>query len=254
MCPSTLETCFKMGKATLTFHGNLLDFIHRNVNNPEVEITFSHKTAVKHTIESLGVPHPEIGRIECRGQTINLSYAIQDGDDIHVYPPSPGNHLFETENPRFVLDNHLGKLTDYLRLLGFDAIYAKDWSDQEIAQYAHDQKRILLTRDRGLLKRKIVTVGHCVRADNPVEQLSEIVSLFDLESFITPFQRCPRCNGALDPVEKDQIIDQLLPLTRKYYDEFTRCLSCGQIYWKGSHFDHMQSLLEPYIGNNKYEP
>lgn len=240
-----------MGRILLTFHGDLVDFLRKNLNSPSFEIDFAYKIAVKHTIESLGVPHPEIGRIECNRRPIDLSYAIQDGDDIHVFPHSPGDHRFENTPPKFVLDNHLGKLTDYLRLLGFDAVYAQDWPDHAIAQCACEENRILLTRDRGLLKRKIVSVGRCVRSDDPLDQLSEVVACFGLEPFITPFQRCPRCNGKLAAVDKQEIIGQLLPLTRKYYDEFTRCTVCGQIYWKGSHYEHMQKLLAPYTTNSQ---
>lgn len=238
-----------MGKIKLTIHGDLVDFLQKDIHSPSFEIDFSHKIAIKHTIESLGVPHPEIGRIESNQHVVEMSYAIQDGDDIHVYPYSPGDHRFETAPPAFVLDNHLGKLTDYLRLLGFDAVYAQDWPDDAIAQCAFEQNRILLTRDRGLLKRKIISVGRCVRADDPADQLAEVVEHFSLEPFITPFQRCPRCNGKLTPVAKQEIIDRLLPLTRKYYDEFTQCTTCGQIYWKGSHYVHMQELLAPYTKN-----
>jgi len=240
-----------MGKIQLTFHGDLVDFLPKDVNSSSFDIEFSNKIAVKHIIESLGVPHPEIGSITAGGRQVELSYPVQDGDEIHVFPHSPGSYPFDYDPPKFVLDNHLGKLTDYLRLLGFDAVYAQDWPDEVIAECASKQNRILLTRDRGLLKRRIVGFGRCVRADNPIEQLSEIVDHFELEPFITPFQRCPRCNGKLVPVSKDEIIDQLLPLTRKYYDEFTRCADCGQIYWKGSHYEHMQKLLAPYTKNSQ---
>ncbi|MRR29973.1 hypothetical protein EG834_06580, partial [bacterium] len=167
-----------------------------------------------------------------------------------VYPREASELPYEFGAPRFVLDNNLGKLADYLRLLGFDVIYTRDWSDEEIAAFAHDHQRILLTRDRGLLKRKIVVDGYCVRADEPSAQLSEIAAQFRLNDYVTPFQRCPRCNGKLISVPKDQIIDQLLPLTRLYYDEFTQCQSCGKVYWKGSHFEHMLDLFRPYLSSH----
>ena len=237
-----------MGTIKLTFHDDLVDFLAKDSSGSTITYAFCQKIAVKHIIEALGVPHPEIGRIECDHREVPLGYAVQDGDDIHIYPVTPGDYPYNGNQPRYILDNHLGKLADYLRLLGFDAVYARDWPDHEIARAAQEQKRILLTRDRGLLKRKIVTIGHCVRADDPIDQLAEVVALYNLKPLIKPFQRCPRCNGNLIPVEKEQIIDQLLPLTRKYYFEFTRCDSCGQIYWKGSHYDHMRKLLAAYIG------
>lgn len=211
--------------------------------------TFSQKIALKHVIEVLGVPHPEVGQILLDGKTVSLDDAVQNGKTVHLHPYEPSADQFGPSGPSFILDNHLGKLADYLRLLGFDVIYARDWSDDQIADYAHKSERILLTRDRGLLKRKIVSQGYCVRADDPGEQLAEVVGLYRLDNYVTPFQRCPRCNGKLVPVPKDQIIDQLLPLTRKYYNEFTQCQDCGKIYWKGSHFEHMQDLFKPYLGN-----
>ncbi len=242
-----------MAQINLVFHGRLNDFLRNHQAGDPLTYTFTQKTALKHVIEVLGVPHPEVGRIELDGHFVGLDYAIQDRDRIQIYPREASELQYEPGGPRFVLDNHLGKLSDYLRLLGFDVIYARDWSDEEIAAYAHDHQRILLTRDRGLLKRKIVTDGYCVRADEPAEQLSEIAAQFGLNNYVTPFQRCPRCNGKLVPVPKDQIIDQLLPLTRKYYDEFTQCQSCGKIYWKGSHFEHMLDLFKPYLGNHLTE-
>jgi uncharacterized protein with PIN domain len=239
-----------MGQITLVFHGRLQDFLHGHPDAGMVVFTFTQKTALKHAVEVLGVPHPEIGLIELDHQTITLEYAVQDGNTIHIHPFEPVADQYGETGPWFVLDNHLGKLADYLRLLGFDVIYARDWPDEQIADYAHEQQRILLTRDRGLLKRKIVSHGYCVRADDPGDQLAEVVALYHLDQYVTPFQRCPLCNGKLIQVAKDQIVDQLLPLTRKYYDEFTQCQNCGKIYWKGSHFEHMRDLFKPYLGNH----
>lgn len=239
-----------MGQITLVFHGRLNDFLQDRKNEDTVVFDFAQKTALKHVVEVLGVPHPEVGHIELNGKVGNLESAVQDGNIFDIYPYQPAVDQYGESGPMFVLDNHLGKLAGYMRLLGFDVIYVRDWSDEQIADYARGQQRIVLTRDRGLLKRKIVNQGYCVRADNPGEQLAEVVALYHLNQYVIPFQRCPLCNGKLEGVSKDQIIDQLLPLTRKYYDEFTRCQDCGKIYWKGSHFAHMQNLFKPYLGSH----
>lgn len=232
---------------SLTFHGDLVDFIKKDLREGRISVPFNKGTTVKHAIEALGIPHPEVDRIECDGHRVPFNYAIQSGDEIHVYPFTTGSLIIDLAQIRFVLDNHLGKLTDYLRLLGFDAVYAQDWPDSRIAQYAADQKRILLTRDRGLLKRKIVSLGRCIRADDPINQLQEVIDFYGLKPVVSPFRRCPRCNGSLRSVPKEQIADQLLPLTNKYYDEFTRCVECGQIYWKGSHYENMLKILAPFL-------
>jgi len=236
-----------MAQITLFFYGRIRDFLPDKYGLGPISYSFTQKTALKHVIEVFGVPHPEVGKILIEGQDIDIREAVHDGDTIHIYPRLPGEYGADSIVPTFFLDNHLGKLTDYLRLLGFDAAYARDLPDEQIASIASDQGRILLTRDRGLLKRKIVNKGYCVHADEPLDQLAEVVAQFDLQNHVTPFQRCPRCNGVLIHVNKDEILDQLLPLTRQYYNEFTRCSSCGQIYWKGSHYEHMQSLLKVYL-------
>lgn len=242
-----------MGQITLTIHGKLNDFLpNRSIEN-SVQVPFNQKTALKHIVEVIGIPHPEVGIVQVDGHEVDLNYPVQDGDRVHIFPRVVSELHYSAEGPKFVLDNHLGKLADYLRLLGFDVIYAKDWPDGDIAQYAYEQNRILLTRDRGLLKRKIVADGYCVRADDPEQQLAEVVAQYRLNNYVTPFQRCPRCNGKLAPVKKEDIIERLQPLTRKYYDEFTQCAGCGQIYWKGSHFRHMQSMLSPYLHQNTEE-
>lgn len=236
-----------MEYVTLTFHGKLNDFLPGHPPDEPIRYRFDKKIAVKHIIEVIGVPHPEVGKILVDGQPVDLLYAVMPDDNIQIFPRTAEDNHIEGQQPAFILDNHLGKLADYMRLLGLDTVYAWDWPDEQIARVAHDDQRILLTRDRGLLKRKIVRDGYCVRADDPAEQLAEVVEQFGLNDLVKPFQRCPRCNGTLKPVKKADIIDQLLPLTRKYYDEFSQCTSCGQIYWKGSHYNHMQTMLKPYL-------
>jgi uncharacterized protein len=142
------------------------------------------------------------------------------------------------------LDNHLGKLATFLRIMGLDAAYRNDYQDDELAEVASREGRILLTRDRGLLMRKVVSQGYCVRALDPRQQAVEIVRRFDLYGHIRPFRRCLRCNSLLHPVDKQAIIERLEPLTRQYYDEFHICPQCDKIYWKGSHYEHMEKFLE----------
>ncbi len=209
-----------------------------------------HET-VKHLIEMLGVPHPEVDLILVNEQSVDFDYLVQGGDRVSVYP------VFESvdirgiskvrpeplRSPRFVLDNHLGRLAGYLRLLGFDCLYRNDYQDRKLAEISARQERILLTRDRGLLKRKIVTRGYLVRSDQPLEQAEEIIRRFDLAASVRPFTRCSRCNGRLFSVEKSEVYDQLEPLTKKHYNQFTRCEDCGQVYWRGSHFQELKEKI-----------
>jgi uncharacterized protein with PIN domain len=184
-----------------------------------------------------------VGHLQVDDQDVDLGYLVQDGDRLKVFPPAPG--AGKTGEPlRFLLDGHLGKLATYLRLLGFDAVYQNDFQDDDLAELAARGGQILLSRDRGLLMRNAICNGYCLRSLDPKQQLLEVVQRYGLAGDIHPFQRCLRCNARLQRVEKALILDQLEPLTRQYFDEFHRCPDCGQIYWKGSHYDHMQAFLQ----------
>jgi uncharacterized protein with PIN domain len=102
---------------------------------------------------------------------------------------------------------------------------------------------VLLTRDRRLLMRKAIRRGYCIHQTDPRLQAAEVLRRFKLFGHVIPFKRCLRCNSPLQPVAKQDIIERLEPLTKKYYDEFHICPACNQIYWKGSHFEHMQQMI-----------
>jgi uncharacterized protein with PIN domain len=150
--------------------------------------------------------------------------------------------------PRFVLDGHLGRLARHLRMLGFDTWYRPDAGDAELAAVSHDEDRILLTRDRGLLRRGIVVRGRLVRSDRPSEQLREVVARYGLAASARPFTRCVRCGESLEAVAREEVLDRLEPLTKRYYDAFARCRGCGRIYWAGSHHARMSRIVESVVG------
>ena len=154
------------------------------------------------------------------------------------------------DEPCFVLDGHLGRLASHLRLLGFDALYRNDYDDDALAEISSNQDRILLTRDRGLLKRNQVRSGYCVRAKSPQEQVIEVLRRFDLAEQAHLYSRCARCNGSLIPVDKADVFDRLEQKTRLYYDDFRICQQCCQIYWKGSHFERMESQLKNLLARS----
>ena len=231
------------------FHGDLNFFLPRDRHEQSLSVAYTGRTSVKDAIEARGVPHPEVALILVNGAPVDFAYAVQAGDQIEVYPADlaatmPFPPLLPPPAPRFVLDQHLGRLAERLRLLGFDTLYRNDYHDPEQAQIAHDERRILLTRDLGLLKRSAVIYGAFVRATDPEEQVIEIVRRWNLFDALAPFQRCMRCNGLLEQVSKAEVADKLLPQTRADHSEFHRCTGCAQIYWPGSHFASMQHFVE----------
>ncbi|MEC4818911.1 MAG: Mut7-C RNAse domain-containing protein [Scytonema sp. PMC 1069.18] len=246
-----------MAVASFHFYAELNDFLPPHKREVTIAHAFNEKASIKDTIESLGVPHPEVDGIEVNGQWVDFSYIVQDGDVINVYPISGtgAKSLNVTVRPkllseiRFVLDIHLGKLATSLRLLGFDVLYRNDYEDEELARVSSSQERILLTRDRGLLMRSIVQYGYYVRNTNPQQQIVEVMQRFSLYKLVSPFQRCLRCNGLLKPVAKETVIDQLPESTRLYVDEFYQCQNCNQVYWKGSHYERLQQFIDSVMAN-----
>jgi uncharacterized protein with PIN domain len=242
---------------SLRFYAELNDFLRDAQKKIRFKIGLNRRTSVKDLIESLGIPHTEVEIILANGRSVDFNYVVEDEDHISVYP------MFESvdvtpilklrdkplRQTRFVLDCHLGRLARYLRQFGFDTLYRNDYTDEELAQTSAEQNRILLTRDRSLLKRSIITHGYFIREFNPRKQLDEIINRFDLKKQIIPFGRCTRCNGLVESVEKQAIEDQLEPKTRKYFDTFWHCTSCGQIYWEGSHVKHMIRLTNEVLNS-----
>lgn len=241
-----------MKQSQFRFYAELNDFLPPDKKQRSFTHTFINRAAVKDMIEGLGVPHTEIDLILVNGESVDFSYVVQDGDRVAVYPvfeavditPLVRLRPQPLREPRFVLDVHLGRLAGYLRLLGFDALYRNDYPDEELARISSQQERILLTRDRGLLKRREVTHGYCLRTTNPRRQLLEVLRRFDLAGTVEPFKRCMRCNGLLETVDKSEIRHRLPPKTAHYYDEFRRCRVCGQIYWQGSHYQRLKQFID----------
>jgi len=237
-----------MSQAIYNFHQGLDFFLSREARGEPLQVAFKGRQSVKHLIEALGVPHTEVGRIQVNGQQSDLGYITQDGDQVEVWPNLPGCPF---DPPRFLLDSHLGRLAAHLRMLGFDCLYRNDYDDEQLAHFAAGDNRILLSRDRHLLMRKILRFGYSPRSLDPLEQLREVVRRYDLAERIQPFRRCIRCNGLLEPVDKRDVLARLEPLTRKYFNDFAICQDCDQVYWQGSHYERMLRLIRTITVNGE---
>jgi len=156
---------------------------------------------------------------------------------IHRLRPKP------LRDPRFVADAHLGTLARFMRLLGFDTIYDTDLTDETLATLTARERRILLTRDVGLLKRKTVVRGHWLRDRNPERQLEEVVQALHLERMLRPFSRCMICNGRLSPLPRAQAATLVPSRAYRRYRVFLRCGRCGRAYWRGTHYIRLRALV-----------
>jgi uncharacterized protein with PIN domain len=247
-----------MSEAIFCFQAELNHFLPHQKKGVSFVYSFKERPSVKDAIESLGVPHPEIYCILVNGQDVDFSYGMQDGDRVDVYPISAASKINSViqlqppipETPRFILDVHLGKLASSLRLLGFDALYRNDYEDAQIARISAAESRVVLTRDLGVLMRSLVTLGYYVRDTKPQHQIIEILRRFQLGNKVKPFHRCIRCNGTLNQVDKQLIIDRLPQETKRQIDRYYRCSNCEQIYWKGAHFQRMQEFVGKAIAHS----
>jgi uncharacterized protein with PIN domain len=239
-------------QARLRFYAELKDFFPKDMQSGEVVRGFDVPGSVKDMIESCGVPHTEVDLVLANGRSVGFSYLVEDGDRISVYPqfesfdispivevrPQPLREI------RFVTDNHLGRLTRFLRLLGLDTGHDLNWSDRELVRISISEHRALLTQDVQLLKNGSLTHGYFVRATDPREQLTEIVRRFHLSESLDPFSRCMTCNGLLSPVAKEEVAHSLPPGTRAHVDDFVRCGTCDKVYWEGAHHSELTRIVE----------
>lgn len=244
---------------SIRFYAELNDHLPAGQRFRTIEKSLFVPTTAKDLIESCGVPHAEVDLITANGESVDFSYLVRNGDRISVYP------MFESlditpelrvrprplRQPKFVLDVHLGRLAAYLRMLGFDTVYQNCFDDEDLVRVSSREHRILLTRDRGVLKHSAVTHGYWLRQTDSKRQAAEIVNRFDLMGSIQPFTRCMACNGALEPVSKDKVRERLPPRTAELYDEFRECARCGRIYWKGSHYERMLHWINENLDQNR---
>lgn len=213
-----------MQRARFIFREDLPRFLRPSLRGGEFDHTWPDTDTLMHVVESLGVPHTEVGRIERNGDAVLVTPAVA--------PP-------DTDR-RFVIDTHLGRLAAYLRMAGYDAWYARHAADEELAARSGAENRILLTRDSGLLKRREVQRGRFVRSTAPAEQLREVVRFFGLE----PREpRCAACNGELSDAPAESVAARVPPRARESYREFRACSACGRVFWRGSHFRHLDETL-----------
>lgn len=236
----------------LRFYAELCELLPRRHRSGRIGHRLIETQSVKDLVESYGVPHTEVEVVLVDGRSVGWDHRPRAGERVSVYPvfeafdvrplvrlrPQPLRRI------RFVLDAHLGTLTRRLRLLGFDSLYADEADDEELVELSVRDRRILLTRDRFLLRRRVISHGYLLRSDQPDEQVREVVRRFQLGASIAPFTRCPACNGRLEPVEKAAIEHRLPPGTRRSYDDFHTCPDCGRDYWRGAHHARLKRVVE----------
>jgi uncharacterized protein len=249
-------------RASVRFYAELNDHLAPHQRYLTLEKTFFVPPSVKEVIESFGIPHTEVELVLINGESSDFSRLVQDGDRVAVYPvfesldvtPELRVRPQPLREPRFVLDVHLGRLAAYLRMLGFDTAYRNCAGDAELARVSAEEERILLTRDRGLLKHSAVTRGYWLRETDSRRQAAEVVNRFDLARSLQPFTRCMACNEPLRPASKLEIHQRVPQPIAERHEDFRECPACRRVYWEGSHYQRMHRWIEELQRNIRTTP
>jgi uncharacterized protein with PIN domain len=244
-----------MVTATFRFYEELNDFLAPDRRGREFGCICARAATTKHMIEALGVPHTEVELVLVNGESVDFGCLLRDGDRVAVYPKfeafdvSPLLRVRERvlREIRFVADAHLGGLARLLRMLGFDTLYDNHFRDDEIERIAAAQQRIVLTRDRDLLKRRAITHGCYVHAIGTGPQLREVMDRLDLAHAVRPFTLCLSCNVPLRSIDKPRVIATLPAMVRERYERFSTCETCRRVYWEGSHWQRMRALVDDLL-------
>ncbi|MGW1624476.1 Mut7-C RNAse domain-containing protein [Streptomyces sp. NPDC002172] len=204
-------------------------------------LTVDGVSTLGHVIESLGVPLTEVGALVVDGREVPVAHVPAHGERVTVRPVTRPQHV-PGAPLRFLLDVHLGTLARRLRLLGVDTAYeSTDIGDPALAARSAAEKRVLLSRDRGLLRRRELWAGGYVYSTGPDDQLHDVLDRFAPD--LRPWTRCTACNGLLREATKDEVADQLKGGTQKSYDVFAQCAECGRAYWKGAHHQQLEAIV-----------
>jgi uncharacterized protein with PIN domain len=239
-------------RVTLRCYAELNDRLSPERRQRGFDLPIEPPVTLNDLLGRVGLPSAEVDLALVNGVSRGLDHLLAGGERVALYP------VFESldvaplvrlrgeplRGVRFVADAHLGRLARYLRLVGFDTRFENDPGDPELARLSAEEGRILLSRDRGLLARGIVTHGLWVPPARPREQLAWVMERLDLYRLIRPFTRCTVCNGELEPVTGPEVRHQVPERVAEVFDRFWRCRGCGRIYWEGSHYQRLRALVE----------
>lgn len=232
-----------MRKVQIRLHGELEDLALGRHRGRVIEQPLADGATIKHAIEALDVPHTEIGDVRLDGEPATLATVLPGGGRVDAYPapPAPPAAIGEA---RFLADAHLGALARLLRLLGFDTLLAGDGPDSALAALAQSEGRILLSRDRELLKHRRVARGRLVRALAADAQLVEVARRFGLTDAIRPFSRCLECNAPLRAADRAEVDARIPPHVAASQSDYATCTGCARVYWRGSHWRRLQARVQ----------
>lgn len=158
---------------------------------------------------------------------------------------------------KFIIDHNVGKLVKWLRMLGCDAIFFTGADDAEMVSVALAENRIIITRDTGVIKRRLISSGKVsavlLTSEIATEQMEQVMRSLDIDGSNYLFTRCLECNGLLEEREKEKLISRIPPYVYKTHDKYMECPSCQRIYWKGTHWQAMMDKINNFFKEESNE-
>ena len=144
---------------------------------------------------------------------------------------------------KFIADEMLGRLAKWLRICGYDTSYFRHVRDSELLRISVAEKRLLLTRDTLLIRRRGLKNFLFISYDEPVEQIKQVIRELNISYHSEPFTRCIMCNNLLEAYTREEACRDVPEYVCKTQEVFGRCPGCHKIYWKGTHYERMGKIL-----------
>lgn len=160
----------------------------------------------------------------------------------------------EATPKRFAVDCMLGKLSKWLRVLGFDTIFFQAIEDDELLRLSRRQGRILLSRDTALLEKADPASALFILSDDWRRQVRQTLEHFGLQNRVAPYSRCLECNLPLKAIPRERARNLVTPFVFETAAEFSLCPGCSRIFWRGSHHADMEDTIEQILGNRYNTP
>jgi len=141
----------------------------------------------------------------------------------------------------------LGKLAKWLKILGFDALFFNKIEDDDLLSRARNERRILLTRDTGLIEKAKDVETLFLESEEWRDQVKQVLDRFSLWERVNPHTRCIDCNVKLKDLPKKNAKNLVTPFVYKHADSFALCPGCGRVFWRGTHFKDMEFKIEELL-------
>jgi len=152
---------------------------------------------------------------------------------------------------KFIVDNNVGKLAKWLRIMGYDALFFDAEDDSNMIATALTEGRVILTRDTQIMKRRVITTGRLkailINSDKPEQQMQQVISTLNLDCQYKPFTICLECNQLLEERSKQEVEDMVPPYVFQTQSQFMECPACHRIYWRGTHWQAMTRRLDKFM-------